>query len=286
MNEDTAEEIIRRVADDTGRGRKDGHAQIQRKFGGNVVFIGEYMAGTGSTLPRALVLNITDRPDGAILDKFQRERKLLPSTFYWYFIQWYVDNYDEVGDYIARWLTEHRTSQQASQAKNMHLRFSDTEFYLGSSYLIFLDFCNEVGICTEAEAEDEYQDFNKSLQEQINLQQAGYTKAGLAEEIDYVRLIREYYDENKQRIAPDLENYQRGGYDGLIHNKCLCMPKSVLEGILEIKGFPYNRKDCIEQLRATGVLKPGSEKNTVQISALHGKRFYAIYLSKLRESWQ
>lgn len=69
-NEETAEEIIRRIADDTGRGRMDGKAQVQRSFRGNAVFIGEYTIGKASTIPRALIANITKPPNGAILDEY------------------------------------------------------------------------------------------------------------------------------------------------------------------------------------------------------------------------
>ena len=49
-NEITAEEIIRRVSDNTGRGHKEGNSTVQKKFGCNVVFIGEYIIGRESTI--------------------------------------------------------------------------------------------------------------------------------------------------------------------------------------------------------------------------------------------
>lgn len=68
-NEITAEEILRRISDDTGRGHKEGDSSVQKKFGGNVVFIGEYITGRESTMPRALVIKITKKIDGVILDQ-------------------------------------------------------------------------------------------------------------------------------------------------------------------------------------------------------------------------
>lgn len=96
INETTAEEIIRQISDNTGRGRKNGNELIQRCFEGNAVFIGEYIIGAESTLPRVLFVEITEKPDSKILDKFQRGKKLLMSTFYSYFIQWYVDKFDDI----------------------------------------------------------------------------------------------------------------------------------------------------------------------------------------------
>lgn len=77
-NEITAEEIIRRVSDNTGRGHKEGNSTVQKKFGCNVVFIGEYVIGRESTVPRALVVNLTKKIDGVVLDKYQRKQPLLP----------------------------------------------------------------------------------------------------------------------------------------------------------------------------------------------------------------
>lgn len=65
-NEEAFEEIIRRIADDTGRGRMDGKMQVQRPFRGNAVFIGEYSIGKASTIPRALIANITKPPKGLV----------------------------------------------------------------------------------------------------------------------------------------------------------------------------------------------------------------------------
>ena len=127
QNEDTAEEIIRRIADDTGRGRMDGKAQVQRSFRGNAVFIGEYTIGKASTIPRALVVNITEPPNGAILDEYQRNQPLLVSTFYYYFIQWYVDHFNEIRDSIDAKLTQLR---RATASPTTHGRLRDTQFYL------------------------------------------------------------------------------------------------------------------------------------------------------------
>ena len=81
-NEKGFEEIIRRVSDDMGRGRMDGKALVQRHFQGNTVFIGEYSFGKASTIPRTLEVHLTKRPNGAILDKYQRSQPLLVSTCY------------------------------------------------------------------------------------------------------------------------------------------------------------------------------------------------------------
>lgn len=67
INQITAEEILRRISDDIGRGHKEGDLSVQKKFGDNVVFIGEYITGRESTMPRALVIKLTKKIDGVIL---------------------------------------------------------------------------------------------------------------------------------------------------------------------------------------------------------------------------
>ena len=141
-NEDTAEEIIRRISDDTGRGHKEGNTLVQGKFRGNVVFIGEYVFGQESTIPRALVVELTRRPDGMVLDKYQRQQPLLVSTFYFFLIRWYVEHFDEIRNEIDIRLTKFRETMVHSA---IHGRLCDTQFYLQFSYMVFLEFCVESG---------------------------------------------------------------------------------------------------------------------------------------------
>ena len=85
-NGDTAEEIIRRISDDTGRGHKEGNISVQKNFGGNVVFSGEYLVGRETTISRILVADITTPPNGKILDIYYRHKPFLVSTFDYCFL--------------------------------------------------------------------------------------------------------------------------------------------------------------------------------------------------------
>lgn len=277
-NEDTAEEIIRRIADDTGRGRMDGKAQVQRSFRGNAVFIGEYTIGKASTIPRALIVNITEPPNGAVLDEYQRNRPLLVSTFYYYFIQWYVDHFNEIRDAIDARLTQLR---KATASSTTHGRLRDTQFYLETSYMVLLEFCKDSGFCSEEDARDTYQSFSTQLRTLVQAQEARFKESVEVKE-DYLALIRDLYKQGAFHLAKDAENFKPEKHDGLIYYGCLCLRGKRLEKKLLSLNPSLSIADCINNLLSKGALKLVESKNTVQINGTGGKRFYAIKLDKLR----
>lgn len=278
-NEETAEEIIRRISDDTGRGRMDGKTQVQRQFRGNAVFIGEYAIGKASTIPRALIVELTKPPNGAILDEYQRGRPLLVSTFYYYFIQWYVDNFDEVKAAIDAELTRLRKTTASSTT---HGRLRDTQFYLQTSYQFFCQFCIDSGYCSVEDARDTYSDFIVQLSQLIQAQQARFEQDNDMEIVDYLRYISQLYHGKQFRVAKEKEDFDPEKHDGVIYYNCLCLRGKRLGKKLS-KIIPnFDWQACKDTLLNSGALKLVGHKNTVQVDGLGGKRFYAIRLDKLR----
>lgn len=278
-NEDTAEEIIRRISDDTGRGRMEGNTQVQRHFRGNAVFIGEYTIGRASTIPRALVVNLTAPPNGAVLDYYQRHQPLLVSTFYYYFIQWYVDHFDEIRNEIDARLTKLRA---ASASSAVHGRLRDTQFYLQISYLIFLEFCKDSGFCSKKDALDTYNGFIAHLAKLVHAQETRFRKSIEAEAINYLSLIGSLYRQGYFRVAKGTEDFNPDKHDGLIHYECLCLRGKCLEKKLRYIQSDFNLDACLCNLLSQNALRRVGSKNTVQINGTGGKRFYAIWLKKLR----
>lgn len=278
-NEEAFEEIIRRIADDTGRGRMDGKTQVQRPFRGNAIFIGEYSIGKASTIPRALIANITKPPNGAILDEYQRSQPLLVSTFYYYFIQWYVDHFDEIRDTINAELTKLR---KATASSTTHGRLRDTQFYLQISFMAFLEFCKDSGAFSEADARDTYHGFSTQLHELVQAQETRFRESVEVKEIDYLALIRDLYKGGYFHIAKDVKNFKPEKHDGLIYYDCLCLRGKRLERKLKSIRPSLSLDACVSALLSKDALKLVESKYTVQISGTGGKRFYAIKLSKLR----
>lgn len=277
-NETTAEEIIRRISDDTGRGHKVGNTLVQEKFRGNAVFIGEYVFGKESTIPRALVVEITKRPDGKILDKYQRQQPLLVSTFYYFFIQWYVNHFNEIRDEIDVRLTKFRETMSDS---GIHGRLCDTQFYLQISYMVFLEFCKESGFISQEDCLDEYKFFYEQVANLIQIQQERFRYGSGTEEVDYLKHIQKLYKEGRLRVAEEKKAFKPDKHDGVICYDCLCLRGNCLERKLKNINARFSLEDCVKNLLAQDALKLVEQKNTVQISGTGGKRFYAIKLSKL-----
>lgn len=278
INESTAEEIIRRIGDDTGRGHKEGNALVQKKFRGNVVFIGEYTIGKESTVPRALVVNLTKPPNSGTLDKYQRHKPLLVSTFYYYFTKWYVEHFNDIRDEIDH----HLTSFRERITTEIHLRLKDTQFYLQISYMLFLEFCKSSNFITETEAQDEYIDFGYQLLKLIREQQARVKPNELKpEKMNYLKLIRKLYKNKMFRLADNVEQFNLDEHDGLIYYECLCLRGEKLDKRIrkEVRGYSHNT--MIADLISRDALKLVSNKRTVQIRHLNGLRFYGIWLDFL-----
>jgi hypothetical protein len=276
-NEDTAEEIIRRISDDTGRGHKEGNTLVQGKFRGNVVFIGEYVFGQESTIPRALVVELTRRPDGMVLDKYQRQQPLLVSTFYFFLIRWYVEHFDEIRNEIDIRLTKFRETMVHSA---IHGRLCDTQFYLQFSYMVFLEFCVESGFISEEDSSDEYNDFQIQISKLVRMQQERLRPDNEAESINYYKIILKLYRQGRFHLAGKREAFNPDKHDGLLYYNCLCLRSKSLDKKL-CKVVPgFNHESCIKFLIEKGVLKRGKQKNTVQINGVGGKRFYAIKFSE------
>lgn len=243
------------------------------------MFIGEYTIGKASTIPRALVVNITEPPNGAVLDEYQRNRPLLVSTFYYYFIRWYVDHFNEIRDSIDAKLTQLR---RATASPTTHGRLRDTQFYLEISYMVLLEFCKESRFCSEEDAKDTYQSFSTQLRTLVQAQETRFKESIEVKTIDYLDLIRDLYKQGAFHLAKDAENFKPEKHDGLIYYDCLCLRGKRLEKKLLSFTPSLSFVDCISYLLSKGALKLVESKNTVQINGTGGKRFYAIKLSKLR----
>ena len=278
-NEHTAEEIIRQIADNTGRSYMSGNKVVKKDYCGNVVFIGEYSVGKESSIPRALVANITTPPDGRVLDKYQRHQPLLVSTFYYYFIEWYVAHYYDIVAELDTRLTKFRSEP----AHGTHGRLRDTQFYLQTAYMLFLKFCEDSGFITADEAHEDYLDFGKQLTGLIKDQhkRANPDKEE-SEKINYMKLIRKIYKNDSDRYARNKKQYIKNPdiYDGLIHYGCLCLRRDKLEKRLRDVVREAKIDDAVQELLDRNELKL-AQKYQVKVSGIT-TNFYAIWLEMLK----
>lgn len=275
-NETTAEEIIRRISDNTGRGRMEGKSTVQKEFNANVIFIGEYTIGQESTLPRVLVVPLTKRPDGGVLDKYQRKQPLLVSTFYFYFLHWYAENYEAVCNEIDERLTKLR---QTTANTDVHGRLCDTEFCLKMSFMIFLEFCSESGFITEEQARSEYLLFTDYLREIVTNNQKRFQANNANGNEDYLEYIKKLYASHSFYLSDSKESFDADSHDGLLHNNCLYLRRKKLEEKLHLFSPDIDIREVISDLVNKEALRVGKDKYTNQIK---GKRFYVIPLDKLK----
>jgi hypothetical protein len=282
-NEESAEEIIRRLSDNMGRGHKEGNELVQNDFKGNVIFIGEYVVGSKSTIPRMLVADMSVKPDGGILDKYQREKPLIVSTFYYYFIKWYVRNFEIFIEKTSAWLKRFREDTKGS---NIHGRLLDVQFCLNMAYYYYLVFCEESRFISPEIKENEMDRFALYVKSLVKEQQAWMDKEDRDKSNCYLKTISKLYMKGKFRLAEKPEQYDPNKHDGLIYYKCLCLRREMLAKFME-KEYPRDSiKKIIKELDNQNALKIQSEgKKTVKISKLRegvgSLRFYAIWLDKL-----
>lgn len=259
---------------------------VQREFRTNVAFTGEYIIGQESTASRLLVVKMSKRPDGKILDKYQREKPLLVSTFYYYFIQWYLEHYKEVVNEINRQLTRFRSD---TMDFSIHGRLRDSKFYLQTSFMFFLKFSCESGFLHEEEALCLHKKFDTLLNTLIQEQQG---RIGLNHEkkgdVDFMKFMRKMYKNKKISIAKSAKTFNPKEHEGLIYYDCLCIRRKSLEKIVQ-KNFPrVTVNEVVRKLGSANALKLTRNKRTVKISTLNKEvgsiRFYAIWLHALEQN--
>lgn len=276
-NDDTAEEIMRRVGDNIGRGRMNGKTMVQIRPRGNAVFTGEYVAGIKSTVARGLTVTVTTPIDGRRLDKYQRQQPLLVSTFYYFFIQWYVDNYDTICTELSQRLTKFRESPP-----EIHARLRQTQFCLQTSYMMFLQFCCDSGFITTEAALTEYESFGSQLVDLVRAQDARINPDEQSlDKVSYLELIRSLYKGKGFKIAGSVEEFNANKHDGLIYYGCLCLRREGLDKRIRKIFHDVNINDVVKALKEQGALKLGQDKNVIKINGLPSLWFYAIWLDML-----
>jgi hypothetical protein len=279
INEATKEEITRRIGDDTGRGRMEGSRTVQKRPGGNAIFIGEYLSGVKSTVARGLAVGF-DKPDGRRLRKFQRE-PLIVSTFYYYFLAWFVENFDNIRDALIELLDDFH----GSDLDGVHLRLHGTQFCLFTGYMMFWKYSLDRGSVSTHTANSELNDFwsllselTKSQDERIEKEQPHDSVSGKIEPFD---LIRTLYTCGSFSLAKSKKRYEDDPqkYDGLIHDELLCLRSESLSKWFQKMGYTNTPHDIRKSLISKQALRLDSQGKNYKVG---NARFYGIYLDKLK----
>lgn len=276
QNEETFEEIVRIVGDNTGRGRVLGGKFTEKQPRCNVITTGEYSFGKGSTAARCLSVPFINKIDDRKLYECQQE-PLLVSTFYYYYISWYIENYFDIKDSLAELLADFRKVNLG-----VHPRLATTQLCLFSAYLLFLRYCTEKGVLTTETARAERQAFWDLLTKLVKAQDKRTLPNTMEKEnkpgnVDYYELIRMWYKEDSFDLAKNADRLKN--HDGIIHKELLCLRSEKLLQKIQKVVSTATLNDVRRTLIAKGALKQDGEGKGIQIGK---KRFYAIPLEKLR----
>jgi hypothetical protein len=276
--EKTLTELTRIIGDKSGRARMSGNEVVTKEPQCGVIVTGEYLVGTGSTAARLLPVKFTNPIDHVKLSECQREPLVL-STFYRYYITWYIENYYEIQDLLATWLLESRRVNLG-----VHARLQESLFCLESAYKLFLHYCVAKGFASLETAKAQHSSFRKLLLDMVRQQDKRVNQQGKSEadKPEYLKIIGTLYNGKSIRLADSAERF-KSKHDGLIYYDCLCIPGAKL--MEKVRAFVPAAKldDIIDELLAQKALKIVNDKDrTVQIHGCGGRRFYAVKLKKLK----
>ncbi len=275
--EKTLIELTRIVGDSSGRARMSGNQVVARQPRCGVIVTGEYLIGTGSDAARLLPVKFSTPIDPVKLHQCQKEPLLL-STFYHYFITWFISHYHEIRDLLAKWLTEYRKVNFG-----IHARLQETFFCLSTAYKLFLTYCTEKKFISPEQAHLQNSSFQDLLTALVKAQneRATLSEDSKQDKVDYLELIRTLFKSDSFRLA-DSVGQLKEKHDGLIYNDRLCLRSAKLMKKIHQFVSTASLDDVVSALIAKEALMRGKEKRSIQISGCNGKRFFAIPLKKLR----
>ncbi len=272
QQEEMFSEIIRYIADGTLPAKMRGNELLHESPKCGVIFTGEYIIGKGSDAARVLPVEMK-KPDVRKLRYFQENPTNL-STFYYYYISWFVEHYDEICGILMEMWTNYEDVELG-----VHDRLRETHFFLSSAYYIFLQYCFDKSFLAQTDAIRLHQSFNVMLTKLVKRQNER-VEMGAPEQfemVDYWRIICELYRNNQFHTADKVDDFDKNQHDSVIVKDCLYFRRECLKGF-----FPNeNPEDIIKGLEQKGILQAGKNAKTKQISKLNGMRFYVIPLKYL-----
>ena len=265
-------EITRYIADGITPAKMKGEKLLLRCPRCGVIFTGEYLIGRGSDAARLLTVEM-DKPDVTKLKHFQ-DHPLSVSTFYFFYISWFIEHYDKACEILGKLWGEYE-----SIAPNVHDRLREMYFTLSSSYFLFLQYLFEKGLIASSDAVRLYQSFNQLLTILVERQNER-VQMGMSKQyanMDYWKEFHDLYRKKKFRIADSIDIFDREQHEGIIYRNCLYFRRECLD-----RFFPTaNLTEVIDDLERQGVLQKGREKRSKQISKLNGMRFCVVPLGYL-----
>ena len=206
-----------------------------------------------------------------------QQEPLMLSTFYNYFLQWYIDNFDEIVEVLKEWMAVYRSIQS-----DIHPRLQEAQFCLEAAFKLFLTYRQEKGFISREESLDEYNAFYNQLRTAVIEQnnRVNQTTCIKPINVDYLKIIRSLYQDKRFRLVGSAKDFEAKEHDGIIHKNHLYLRSNKL--MARINTFePFAEfDDVLEDLKSQQALKAGKDSNSKKIAG-SSLRFYAIKLLKL-----
>lgn len=198
------------------------------------------------------------------------------STFYYFYITWFIEHYDEIVIRLKAWWHNY-----CQVDLGVHDRLREMHFFLNTSYSMFLEYCVEKQTMSKEDAINLHRSFYELLCILVQQQQERVEEKVIGEvkPKNYLEEIRKLYRSNEISIALNAKVFNKQQHDGVIHRKRLYLRREKLAAF-----FPSaDIEEIADALEKQGALETGRKSRTMQLSALNGMRFYVIPLHCLAQ---
>lgn len=283
QQEKTLLELTRVIGDGIEPARMRGWKVAKEPPRCGVLFTGEYYIGSGSDAARLLPVNMATPIDNDKLTACQNEPLIL-STFYSYFITWYITHFYDIINLLKEWIEVYRGTKT-----DIHARLQETQFCLEAAFTLFLTYCKDKGFVSHEAAVKRRGFFYQQLRAIVRSQNDCISSVVNAidsahSKVDYLALIRSIYHDKCFHLSDSVKDFSRGEHDGVIHDDCLFLRREKLMARLKVydplADFE-NVLNCLKEQQALRAGKDGSSSRKLHGGG-RGLNFYAIRLGKLR----
>ena len=276
--EKTLLEMTRVIGDGVEPARMRGQKVSKAPPRCGVLFTGEYCIGKGSDAARMLPVRMTIPVDSDKLAACQREPLML-STFYHFFIKWYISNFDSICELLKEWAAVYRSTKTG-----IHDRLQETQFCLEAAYKLYLTYRIEKEFISKADSLDDYDSFYTQLRALIVEQNDRVNQVTRANpDIDYLAIIRTMLRTKRFKLAESIKDFEIKEHDGIIHKEHLYLRREKMMNRIRAIEPAADFAEVLDSLDRQGAFKPGKDSKSRQVhGGRRNLRFYAVKLAKLQ----
>jgi hypothetical protein len=278
QQEKTLLEITRVAGDGIEPARMRGNRVAKAPPRCGVLFTGEYYIGKGSDAARLLPVKITIPVDNDRLSACQRESLML-STFYDYFIKWYISNFDSICELLKEWVAVYRSTKTS-----IHDRLQESQFCIEAAYKLYLTYRMEKGFISETDILDEYDSFYSQLRAVVIEQNDRVNQVTRTNpNVNYLAMIGTLFRTKRFQLVESVKDFVVKEHDGIIHKEHLYLRSDKLMKRIRTIESTAEFDEVLNCLKTHNALKTGSKSNSKQIhGGRRNLRFYVIKLAMLQ----